>query len=257
VKINAQWIVPDWPAPANVRALITTRAGGVSNGPWGAPGHDGGMNLGFGSGDAAQDVRANRARLRALLPSEPRWLKQVHGAKIVEAEGAADPPEADASTAIAPDVVCAVLVADCLPVLLAERQGRAVAAAHAGWRGIAAGVVQDCVHALRRRLDDPAAELIAYLGPAIGPEAFEVGGEVLEAMCTRLPKAGDTFRAIGGGKYLADLFALTRQALAQVDVLAIYGGTESTYADPSRFYSYRRDGVTGRHAALIWQVAPD
>jgi hypothetical protein len=257
MKTSSQWIVPEWPAPANVRALITTRAGGVSKGPWGAPGRGGGLNLGFGSGDAAEDVRANRERLRAHLPSEPRWLKQVHGATIVDAERIVDPPEADASTALAANVVCAVLVADCMPVLLAERRGRAVAAAHAGWRGVAAGVIQGCVRALRRRLGDPAAEIIAYLGPAIGPEAFEVGGEVLETIRAGLPQAAHAFRAIGTGKYLADLFALARQALEQVDVHAVFGGTASTYADPSRFYSYRRDGMTGRHAALIWHSASD
>lgn len=256
MTIDPQWIVPDWPAPANVRALITTRAGGVSAAPWGAaPGQGGGMNLGYGSGDAAEAVRANRARLRALLPAEPRWLKQVHGAAVVEAEGIGEPPAADASTALAPGVVCAVLVADCLPVLLADRRGRGVAAAHAGWRGVAAGVIQSTAQALRARLNDPAAELIAYLGPAIGPESFEVGAEVLDAMRARLPDAGAAFRAIGGGKHLADLFALARQALAQAGVAAIHGGTASTFADPARFYSYRRDGVTGRHAALIWRSA--
>lgn len=256
MTIDPRWIVPDWPAPAGIRALITTRAGGVSRGPWGVPpGGEGGMNLGFGNGDEAAAVAANRARLRGLLPQEPRWLAQEHGARVVDAESVAAPPAADASTALAHDVVCAVLVADCMPVLLADARGRGVAAAHAGWRGVAAGVLQATARALRVRLHDPTAELIAYLGPAIGPEAFEVGADVLDAMCDALPQARSAFRPVGGGKYLADLFALGRQALAQAGVEAVYGGTDSTYADAQRFYSFRRDRVTGRHAALIWRAS--
>ncbi len=256
MNADPRWIVPDWPAPPGVRALITTRAGGVSRGPWGVPPQgEGGMNLGFGNGDDAAAVAANRQRLRALLPDEPRWLRQEHGARVVEAESVAAPVAADASTALAPNVVCAVLVADCMPVLIADARGRGVAAAHAGWRGVAAGVLQVTAHALRARLGDPAAELIAYLGPAIGPEAFEVGTDVLDAMCVRLPGARAAFRSCGGGKYRADLFALGRQALAQAGVEPVCGGSDSTYAEPLRFYSFRRDRVTGRHAALIWRTA--
>ncbi|GAB4465882.1 MAG: peptidoglycan editing factor PgeF [Burkholderiaceae bacterium] len=256
MKPDARWIVPDWPAPRGVRALITTRAGGVSCGPWGVPPEgSGGMNLGPGSGDDPAAIAANRARLRELLPEEPRWLRQEHGARVVDAESVVAPPAADASTALAQNVVCAVLVADCVPVLLADARGHAVAAAHAGWRGLAAGVLQATVRALRARLRDPTAELLAYLGPAIGPEAFEVGADVLDAMRDTLPQASAAFRAIGGGKYLADLFALARQALAQAGVDAVYGGIDSTYADPPRFYSYRRDRVTGRHAALVWRAS--
>lgn len=253
---DPRWIVPDWPAPRGIRALITTRAGGVSRGPWGVPPRgEGGMNLGFGSGDDAGAVAANRARLRASLPQEPRWLKQEHGAHVVAAESVETPPPADASTAIAPGVVCAVLVADCMPVLLTDSRGLGVAAAHAGWRGVAAGVLQATARALRARLGDSRAELIAYLGPAIGADAFEVGVDVLDAMCATLPRARAAFRPLGGEKYLADLFALARQALAQAGVDAMYGGTHSTYADPQRFYSFRRDRVTGRHAALIWRAS--
>jgi YfiH family protein len=256
MTFDARWIVPDWPAPRGVRALITTRAGGVSRGPWGVPPDGtGGMNLGYGSGDDPAAVAANRARLRALLPEEPRWLTQLHGARVADAESVAEPPVADASTALARNVVCAVLVADCMPVLFADVRGRAVAAAHAGWRGLAAGVLQATADALRSRLNDPRAELIAYLGPAIGAEAFEVGADVLAAMLATLPQAASAFRPLGGGKYLADLFALGRQALAQRGVEAVYGGTESTYAQPQRFYSFRRDRVTGRHAALIWRAS--
>ncbi len=245
---HPQWIVPDWPV-ARVRALITTRAGGVSSGPFGGEG--GGMNIGAASGDEPAAVRANRQLLRALLPGEPRWLDQVHGAVVAFAEEEVDGP-ADAAVATQPCCVCVVSVADCLPVLLAERGGRAVGVAHAGWRGLAAGVVQNTVAALRARLGEADAELLAFLGPAIGPDRFEVGAEVLEAMLARLPQARDAFRGGAGGRYLCDLFALARQALAQAGVGAVYGGGLCTFSDAARFYSYRRDRVTGRHAALIW-----
>lgn len=247
---HAAWIVPELPVPG-VRALITTRPGGVSQGPWGAP-DGGGMNLGLGSGDAIEAVRANRARLEGLLPQPPRWLKQVHGATVVAAETVAGTVEADAATSVTPGVVCAVLVADCLPVLLASGDGRGVAVAHAGWRGIAAGVIQNTAHALRRRLGSPDASLVAYLGPGIGPRHFEVGPDVLAAMRTRLPGAEQAFTAANDAKYRADLFALAAMALAQVGVDLVPAARECTYSDPARFYSYRRDGITGRHAALIW-----
>jgi purine-nucleoside/S-methyl-5'-thioadenosine phosphorylase / adenosine deaminase len=246
------WIRPDWPVPGRVRALITTRGGGVSTGPYGAvPEGQGGMNLGFGSGDLTEAVGENRTRLRQLLPSEPRWLKQVHGAAAVAAEQVTAPVEADASFACTPGVVAAVLVADCMPVLLADRSGRCVGVAHAGWRGLAAGVIQNLAAAMRDRLADPSAELIAYLGPAIGPSHFEVGREVLEAMEHSLPEAPTAFVA-RGDKYLADLFALGRQALAQAGISGIHGRFECTYSDPGRYFSFRRDRVTGRHAALVW-----
>jgi purine-nucleoside/S-methyl-5'-thioadenosine phosphorylase / adenosine deaminase len=236
-----------------VRALITTRAGGASTGPWAAANGGGGLNLGLHSGDAPETVLANRARLGALVPQSPRWLRQVHGSAVVDAESIDTPAEADASTSVTPGVVCAVLIADCMPVLLASRDGRGVAAAHAGWRGIAAGVIQGTVRALRQRLADPGAALTAYLGPAIGPAHFEVGAEVLDAMRVKLPHAEDAFvRAGGAGKYRADLFQLGRMALAQVGVSTILGGTDCTFGDPARFYSFRRDRVTGRHAALVW-----
>ncbi|MCS6945327.1 MAG: peptidoglycan editing factor PgeF [Sutterellaceae bacterium] len=247
---HPDWIVPALPVPG-VRALITTRAGGVSRGPWGA-GEDGGMNLGMGSGDRPEDVQANRARLRALLPAEPRWLRQVHGAAVVDAERVLQPPEADAAVCATPGVVCVVLVADCVPVILADAAGRGVAVAHAGWRGLATGVIQNAVQALRRRLRDPAARLYAFLGPAIGQQHFEVGEEVLRAMRHRLPGAGDAFESCGGHKYRADLVQLARMALAQVNVDWIAGGQWCTYSDRHRFYSYRRDRITGRHAALVW-----
>ena len=252
MNADPRWIRPDWPAAGGVRALITTRQGGVSRGPWGVPPQGaGGMNLGYLSGDSSEAVRENRARLRAALPAEPRWLKQVHGADVVRADAVTAPVEADAAFTTCAGVVTAVMVADCMPVLLADTRGRAVGVAHAGWRGLAAGVVQATVRAIRAALADPNAEFIAYLGPAIGPTRFEVGQDVLDAMARSLPRAREAFRS-RADKYLADLFALGRQALGEVGVQRIYGGTECTYNDATRFYSFRRDRTTGRHAALVW-----
>lgn len=251
-EADSGWIRPDWPASARVRALVTTRAGGVSTGPWGVPpAGTGGMNLGVLSGDAPDAVRANRARLRAALPSEPRWLKQVHGPTVVRADDVDELTEADASFTTTPGVVAVVLVADCMPVLLADVDGRCVGVAHAGWRGVATGVIQATVRAMRSALGDGEAELVAYLGPAIGPAHFEVGPEVLEAIAGALPGADGAFRP-RNGKYLADLFALGRLALGQVGVTRVHGGTECTFSAPDRFYSFRRDRVTGRHASLVW-----
>jgi hypothetical protein len=249
--LHPQWIVPDWPAPPGVRAVVTTRAGGVSSGPFGAGG-DGGMNLGLNSGDSPQAVLANRERLRRALPAEPCWLQQVHGATVADLDLDVAPPEADAAVSLRLRRVCVVSVADCMPVFLTDRHGRAVGVAHAGWRGLAAGVLQNTVAAMRARLGDAGAELLAYLGPAIGPAHFEVGPEVLAAMLERLPQAAAAFRGLGTGKYLCDLAALARQALARVAVAQVRGGGDCTFDDAARFYSYRRDRTTGRHAALIW-----
>jgi purine-nucleoside/S-methyl-5'-thioadenosine phosphorylase / adenosine deaminase len=236
------WIVPDWPAPANVRALITTRSGGVSTGPFAS------MNLGQPIDDDMQSVRTNRASLRDILPAEPKWLLQVHGAQVVNADRLQQPVEADAAVARNPGSVCTVMVADCLPVLLTDCAGRVVAAAHAGWRGLAAGVLENTVHAT----DTAPNELLAYLGPAIGPSAFEVGADVRDAFLARSPDAASAFVAHKPGKWQADLFALARQRLRASGVTQIYGGGLCTYSDPWRFYSHRRDKVSGRMAALIW-----
>jgi len=251
-SLHPDWIVPAWPVPPTVRAFITTRAGGVSRGPWSA-GEGGGMNLGLGS-DAAADVQANRARLASLLPGAPCWLHQVHGSVVVDAAAAPADVAADAAIAVRTRAVCCVLVADCLPVLLADAQGRGVGVAHAGWRGLAGGVIQNSVAALRQAIGDPGARILAYLGPAIGPAHFEVGAEVLAAMRQSLPQADEAFVATGPAKFHADLFALARQALAQVQVpgTAVSGGAWCTASDRTRFFSFRRDGVTGRHAAVIW-----
>lgn len=243
-SLHPDWIVPDWPAPAGVRALITTRAGGVSAGPFAS------FNLGLRTGDDPQAVAANRSRLSSLLPQPPRWLRQVHGARAVEADALADAPEADAAVARRPGTVCAVLVADCIPVLLADRAGSVVAIAHAGWRGLAAGVIENAV---RTMAGDPGG-YVAYLGPGIGPAAFEVGDEVRDAFLARDAGAAGAFTPHAAGKWLADLFRLARRSLNRAGVGEIHGGTLCTYSDAGRFFSYRRSRTTGRMAALIWRA---
>jgi YfiH family protein len=242
--LHSDWIVPDWPAPANVKAFITTRAGGVSTGPYA------GLNLGLRTADDPLAVEANRQRLRAALPGEPKWLRQVHGIDVVDADALSDIPEADAAVARAPRTVCAVLVADCIPVLLADRAGAAVAVAHAGWRGLARGVLERTIERLAR----PPEELLAYLGPGIGPGAFEVGPDVRDAFLAGDAGAEVAFAPRSPGKWMADLFLLARRRLARCGVGHVYGGRWCTHSDSRRFYSYRRDGPTGRMAALIWRA---
>jgi uncharacterized protein, YfiH family len=235
-------ILPDWPAPAKVRALSTTRAGGVSAGPYAS------LNLGDHVGDDPAAVAENRARVRNRLPAEPLWLKQVHLADVADADSASGVPEADASVARQPGKACAVLTADCLPLLLCDRAGAVVAAAHAGWRGLAGGVIEAAVEAMKVS----PGEVLAWLGPAIGPAAFEVGGEVRDAFLAFDPAAAAAFVARENGKWLADIFHLARLRLGKIGVTAVYGGGVCTYSDAERFYSYRRDGATGRMASLIW-----
>jgi polyphenol oxidase len=242
--LHPDWIVPDWPAPANVKAFITTRAGGSSIGPYA------GLNLGSRTADDPAAVEANRRRLRAALPAEPKWLRQVHGCDVVDADALADIPEADAAVARSANTVCAVLVADCIPVLLADQAGSAVAVAHAGWRGLARGVLERAIERLAR----PPAELLAYLGPGIGPGAFEVSVDVRDAFLAGDAQAEAAFRPRSPGKWMADLFLLARQRLARCGITRIHGGDLCTHSDPRRFYSYRRDGATGRMAALIWRT---
>lgn len=240
---HPDWIVPDWPAPASVNALITTRAGGVSTGPFAS------LNLGMRAGDDPQAVAVNRARLNALLPQSPRWLRQVHGSFVVEADALSGEPEADAAIARRPGTVCAVLVADCIPVLLADRSGAMIGIAHAGWRGLARGVIENTV----RTMAGAGRDLIAYLGPGIGPAAFEVGNDVREAFLARDAGTAAGFKPHAEGKWLADLFLLARQCLQRAGVREIHGGGLCTYSDTRRFFSYRRERTTGRMAALIWR----
>jgi YfiH family protein len=236
-------ITPDWPAPERVRAFTTTRRGGVSRPPYDS------LNLGDHVGDEPQAVAENRRRLRRglALPAEPRWLSQVHGSCSVDAVQAAAGCRADAAYTAEEGVVCAVLTADCLPLLLCDRQGRRVAAVHAGWRGLLEGVIEQTV--ARMGVGDG---LLAWLGPAIGPQAFEVGEEVRTAFVAVDAAAGDAFVPSASGRWLADLYRLARQRLARAGVLAVYGGDLCTFSDAERFYSYRRDGRTGRMASLIW-----
>ncbi len=240
---HSDWIAPDWPSPRNVRALITTRAGGLSRGPYAS------FNLGLRTGDDPQAVAANRAALRATLPQEPKWLKQVHGSRVIDADAEVAFSAADAAVARHPGTVCAVLIADCVPVLLADRAGTTVAIAHAGWRGLAAGVVENTVRAMHRE----PGELLAFLGPGIGPGAFEVGPDVRDAFVNADPGAADAFAPHAPGKWLADLFALARRRLQCAGVADVYGGGICTYSHAGRFFSYRRERTTGRMAALIWR----
>ena len=239
------WITPDWPAPKSVRALITTRNGGVSVGAYAS------MNLADHVGDAAQSVRRNREILRATLPQEPHWLQQIHGAEVLRICGAIKGvPEADATVSAEHNQVCVVLTADCLPVLFCADDGTEVGVAHAGWRGLAAGVLERTVQAMRL----PGARLLAYLGPAIGSRAFEVGAEVRAEFVAADAQAVAAFQPVtGSDKYLADLYHLARQRLHRVGLTRVYGGDFCTYSEPERFFSYRRDGATGRMASLIWR----
>jgi YfiH family protein len=238
----ADWITPDWPAPANVRALITTRTGGVSLPPYQS------MNLGDHVGDDPAAVARNRSILRARLPAEPKWLKQVHSIRVAHADTSHGIAEADASIAHAPAAICAVLTADCLPVLLCDDAGTVVGAAHAGWRGLVAGVIEATADAMEK----PPDRLMAYLGPAIGPRSFEVGSEVRQAFMDFDARAEQAFSSHGSGKWLADIYMLARQRLDRLGVSQVFGGGYCTVEDAGRFYSYRRDGVTGRMASLIW-----
>jgi YfiH family protein len=236
-------IQPDWPAPARVRAAVTLRAGGVSRAPYDS------LNLGVHVGDEPEHVRENRRRVRAQLhlPQEPAWLEQVHGTRIADLD-AGDEGPADGVVARQPGRVCVVQVADCLPVLFAARDGSAVAAAHAGWRGLAAGVLE----ATAAKLAVAPAQLLAWLGPAISREHFEVGEEVRNAFVTRDAGAAVAFGANARGRWQCDLAELARRRLTALGVHEVRGGDCCTFAEPARFFSYRRDGQCGRMAALIW-----
>ena len=238
------WIKPDWPAPEKVRAVITTRSGGVSRAPFNS------LNLAEHVGDDPKAVAANRVLLRQALEleTEPLWLEQVHGCGVADGDVGAPGCRADAITATRPGRVCAVLTADCLPLLFCSRSGSRVAAVHAGWRGLAGGVIE----AALARFEEPAEELLAWLGPAIGPQAFEVGAEVREAFLAREPTDTGVFVSDRPGHWQADLYALARNRLQRAGVGFVGGGDSCTVSEPERFFSYRRDGMTGRMASLIW-----
>lgn len=242
MRLHPGWIVPDWPAPPRVRAFVTTRAGGVSEGEYGT------LNLGERSGDDPARVAANRAAVRAHLPAEPRWLAQVHGSEVADLDDPDAPPTADAAATSTPGTVAVVLTADCLPVFLCRDDGSRVAVAHAGWRGLAAGVLENAVAAV----GGEAARVLAWLGPAIGPLAFEVGPEVREAFVATHPAARHAFAAGEGDRFLADLYALARLRLAAAGVTAVSGGGFCTRTQADRFFSYRRARASGRLGAFIW-----
>lgn len=245
------WLDADWPAPPGVRAVTSLRSGdGVSQPPFDR------LNLGMNSGDDPAAVRENRRRLRAWLglPGEPVWLRQVHGTGVVRLHANPGPEagegiEADASVTSDPNTVLAILTADCLPVVFAAADGSEIAAAHAGWRGLAAGVLEATVAAMAT----PPPHLQAWLGPAAGPKHYEIGAEVRDAFVARDPGASSAFLPTRPGHWHADLYALARRRLVAAGVPAIYGGGLCTIADPARFFSHRRDARTGRLVTLAWR----
>ena len=242
----SELIVPDWPVPATVRAYSTTRAGGVSAAPWDS------LNLGDHVGDRPEAVQANRQHLvdMAELPAMPYWLEQVHGTDVVRLDGTTPATRrADAVWSNQPNTVCAVMTADCLPVLFCSADGKEVAAAHAGWRGLCAGVLENTLRQFSARPQD----IYVWLGPAIGPEAFEVGAEVRAAFIAQDPQAEKAFRPVGA-KFYADLWLLARQRLTAQGVSAISGGGRCTWHESAHFFSWRRSGTTGRMATLIWLI---
>ncbi|MDD5460296.1 MAG: peptidoglycan editing factor PgeF [Methylococcales bacterium] len=260
-KIN-RWLVPNWPAPANIHAAATLRIGGMSEGIYA------GLNAASHVGDDPERVRQNRQIIAEMLdlPDEPVWLDQVHSNRVVKAQNPpftkgdrGDLQQADASYTDESGVVCAVMTADCLPLLICSTDGAQVAAIHAGWRGLLARVISNTVAAMRNSAissrcgRDGSEDLIVWLGPAIGPDCFEVGAEVHEAFLEKSAEFDSAFKEQGGGKWLADIYQLARIELAGLNIFNVYGGDNCTVTEHDRFYSYRRDGQTGRMATLIWR----
>ncbi len=237
-------IIPDWPCAQRVKSVISTRVGGISKGCYA------GLNIATHVGDDPDAVSENRHRLLSAsgIQEEPLWLEQLHGTRVVTVVEAHQGERADGSFAIGASGVCAVMTADCLPILLTDSEGTRVAAVHAGWRGLAAGVIEQGVHALAV----PGSELLAFLGPAIGPAAFEVGSEVREQFCQQDVAAADAFEPLGSGKWLANIYELARQRLRALKINQVYGGTRCTYTESADFFSYRRDGQCGRMVSMIW-----
>ncbi len=244
------FIAPNWPAPSNVKALQTTRMGGVSAAPYAS------LNLGAHVQDDAMAVAANRQRLSPYLPSEPVWVNQVHGTDVIDAATSTCLQNADASFTTKVNVVCVTMTADCLPVLLCDKKGSVVAAVHAGWRGLCDGVIEAAV----QKMQVPPSEVLVWLGPAIGPNAFEVGGDVREQFIAQDSQASQAFKLLASSptddKWLGNLYMLAQQRLNRIGVSAIYGAGVNedfcTYTDEARFFSFRRDNITGRMASMIW-----
>ncbi|MDD1783006.1 peptidoglycan editing factor PgeF [Enterovibrio sp. ZSDZ35] len=238
------WIQPDWPAPANVKAVSTTREGGVSMPPFDS------LNLGNHVGDNPEHVAQNRSVLADMMnmPSQPAWLNQIHGTEVMTLplSSASGVPDADASFTAVPDHACVVMTADCLPVLFCNEEGTQVAAAHAGWRGLVNGVLEQTLAKF-----DGKSKVMAWMGPAIGAQAFEVGDEVREQFIATNPDAHFAFQP-HNDRWLADIYLLARQRLAMAGVTKVYGGEYCTVSDPQRFFSYRRENCTGRQASCIW-----
>jgi YfiH family protein len=242
-------LIPDWPAPENVKALITTRQGGVSQAPYDS------LNLAGHVGDSPQAVAQNRKRLRTacLLPAEPFWLSQVHGCQVADSDRDQPGCEADAVFSATHGVVCAVMTADCLPLLMTDRSGSRVCAVHAGWRGLAEGVIESAI----QRMEVPPEEIMVWLGPAIGPDAFEVGGEVRQTFLDLFADDENAFCPGEGDRWLADIYQLARSRLNRLGVDSVGGGEYCTVQQSDLFYSYRREGVTGRMASMIWLQTND
>ena len=249
-----------WEAPRQIKAMITNRHGGFSQPPFDS------LNLGLHVGDDLATVRKNRDALKAVLPNEPVWLNQVHGTQVIDADASkeskgacSDVPSADASVTTTPGRVLAIMTADCLPVLLASRDGKVVGAAHAGWRGLAAGVIEQTVALMRSKQiqqSQTQIEILAYLGPAIGPHAFEVGSEVRDIFMAQNPASAACFEQLQEkGKYLADIYGLACLRLNALGIEHIEGGGECTLQNPD-YFSYRRDQQTGRMGSFIWIEAP-
>lgn len=237
----------NWPAPENIRAITSTRNGGKSPPPFDS------LNLGDHVGDNLESVAANRQRLveAALMPAEPLWLKQTHSTHVIQANQWQADVEADAIISNSLNMVCGVMTADCLPLLLTDTSGSQVAAIHAGWRGLQAGIIENTL----ARFAVPGPQIMAWMGPAIGPQAFEVGPEVKAAFLAIDPAAESAFIPSHADRFLADIYLLAKQRLTAQGVTAIYGGDYCTYREKERFFSYRRDGVTGRMATLVWIAA--
>jgi polyphenol oxidase len=237
------WLVPDWPAPKNIYAATTLRSGGISTGVFAS------MNLAAHVGDEIEKVAENRRFIISALnlPREPVWLEQIHSDVVIDASNAKPQAQADASYSFEPEIVCAVMTADCLPLLVCDREGTRIAAIHAGWRGLLAGIISKTIKAMQTR------NLMVWLGPAIGPSCFEVGSEVRDSFVNKSVDYLSAFLEQTNGQWLANIYTLAKIELAKADVNEIYGGNFCTFTDSARFYSYRRDNKTGRMASLIWR----
>ena len=245
--MNSSFIIPDWPVAETIRSFSTTRLGGISSSPYDS------LNLGLHVGDEPDAVLANRNQLiqELKLPEQPRWLDQIHGTHVCSAQDWQYGDQADAIISHSENQVCSIMTADCLPILLCNQQGTKVAAIHAGWRSLAAGIIEKTID----KFDCHPADIITWLGPAIGPTQFEVGHDVYQAFCQHSDTAQHAFKKTDSSHYLVDIYLLARQRLNALNVSAIFGGDYCTVSDPSQFFSYRRDGVTGRMASIIWIAA--